>query len=645
MCGIAGWCGVDLPVERLVAAANAMVQRGPDGQGIWCGTGVGLAHRRLAIIDLSAGGDQPMATADGRLCVVFNGEIYNFRELRHELAPHREFQSGTDTEVLLHGYDVWGIDELLRRLRGMYAFALWDEAARSLHLARDPLGKKPLFYAEEDGRLLFASTIPALLALRQRALEVNHRALLDYLIHLCVPGEESILVGVRRLPPATRALWCAGAALKQKRFWRLQVEEQETLPEEAWLDRIDAALDRAVARRLESDVPLGAFLSGGVDSSLVVAHMARLSSRPVIAVSAGFEEAAHDELDHARLVARHLGVEHHCHVIRPDAVATLPELVYLAGEPFADQALLPTMLLARAARAQVTVVLTGDGGDEGFAGYHSSLIARAASIYRRGLPAPFRAALAEHLGRGIGHRGSRLLRVLRRVALAGRGSRDLVWEYDPLGERGLRGRLEGLLGPVLREALTGWDPDRRWHEAFAEASGPSDLDRVLLAEVETLLPDQFLVKTDVATMAHGLEARCPFLDTEVLELSMRIPAGLKLNGWRTKHLLRKLACRSLPREAMERPKHGFSVPVSSWLRGPLAPALTEVLLSAPAVGRGLFDPKEVARLIEAHRSGRADHGQPLWALLILELWFRLFIDRSLSAGDLVPTGRSSGATV
>ena len=643
MCGICGQAGRRPDAGRLRAALSALAHRGPDGEGEWLGPASALGHRRLAIIDLSARADQPMANEDGSVVLVFNGEIYNFAPLRRELEGRHRFRSDTDSEVLVHGYEEWGIDGLLRRVRGMFAFALWDAARAELHLARDRVGKKPLFYALDGGVLSFASTLPALVELRGATPEVDPRAVADYLVHLSVPGERTMFRGVHKLPPGHRAE-LSGGRLRLARYWELSFARQEKASEEEWLERIDAELRRAVRERLVSDVPLGVFLSGGVDSSLVAAVMARESTSPVTTISAGFEEEGHDELPHARRVARHLGADHHELMIRAGDAAELPRLVHAAGEPFADQAILPTMRLARAAREVVTVVLTGDGGDESFAGYPSVLAARLAGGYAAVLPAALRARVPDFL-RALQRRGGpagRRARQLLRLAIPAAG-RELEWRFDPLAERGFRGAWREVLDPAFAARLSSHDPDAHWRAAWEAADGPTVVDRVLQTEIATLLPDMFLVKSDAATMAYGLEARSPLLDTDLMELAARIPASTKLRGWTTKPLLKRLAERYVPPEVLYRPKHGFTVPTGAWMRGELGAAAAEVLLSAPSLERGILRPAAVRRILEEHRGGRADHGQRIWALLQLELWMRMFVDRTLSAGETLPVREAAAA--
>ncbi|HSU17091.1 asparagine synthase (glutamine-hydrolyzing) [Longimicrobium sp.] len=646
MCGICGRVGRPEPA-RLRASTEALEHRGPDQLGEWCGPAAMLGHRRLSVIDLSDDARQPMANEDGTVRVVFNGEIYNFQELRRQLEGRHRFRSHSDTEVVVHGYEEWGIEGLLRRASGMFALALWDDARGVLHLARDRVGKKPLYYAEDGGGLAFASTLPALLELLPAAPEVRPGAVRDFLHYLCVPGEGSFVEGVRKLPPAHRAEF-RGGTLSIHSYWSLSFARQERRSEEEWLGAIDGEVRAAVGRRLVADVPIGAFLSGGVDSSLVAGVMAELSPGKVTTISAGFEEAGFSELEHARRVARHLGTDHHEHMVRADAAAVLPWLVYAAGEPFGDAATLPTMYLSQAAREHVTVALTGDGGDELFAGYPGPLLARAASTYMRVVPSALRRGAlpgALRAAERAGGAAARAARRLRRLAEPARGAR-LEWVFDPLAERGFRGRLDGLLEPDFARRLPAGDADAHWLDAFARADGPTDADRVLAAEIATVLPDLMLAKADVASMAYGLELRSPLLDPALMELAARIPAGVKLAGWEPKHLLKRLAARYVPREGIYRRKQGFAVPVGAWLRGPLGRAAAGVLLDDAAASRGFFRPDAVRALLDAHRSGREEHGSRIWLLLLLELWMRIFIDRTLSPHDRLDVpARASGVQV
>ena len=631
MCGICGRFGSVHAAPAMAAALESMTHRGPDQAGQWSGSELSLGHRRLSIVDLSDNGRQPMRSEDGRIQLVFNGEVYNFGELRKQLEHRHTFRSRTDTEVLIHGYEEWGIEGLLTRIRGMFAFALWDERGRVLHLVRDHMGKKPLFYRRTPEGIAFASTLPALVELLGETPEVSRRALIDYLTYMCVPAPHTVFEGVMKLMPAHRLEFRPGSELEVFRYWQPEFGTKETRSEGEWVERIEAALRGAVQERLVADVPLGAFLSGGIDSSLVVAFMAQAAGSKVTTISMGFEEQAFNELPFARLVADAYATNHHEHVLQPNAAATLPALVYHYGEPFADYSALPTFYVAQVAKQHVTVVLTGDGGDECFGGYHTAT-ATALASYARFLPGVGGGLAASLLRRVRGSAEASGLRKVRWVAeLASRRGGNYV--FDPVGRKAFRFYRDGLLGQELADFAGGYDSDERYRELWEEAGVADWVDRALYVDLKALLPDDMLVKVDVATMAHSLEARSPFLDKRIVELAATIPSNLKIRGLNPKHLLKKLAEKHLPREVFDRRKQGFAVPVSDWFRGDLRGILEEVLLADVASKRGYLNPVRVRRLIDEHTRGTADHGQRLWMLLILELWFRMFIDGELRPSD------------
>jgi len=625
MCGIAGY--VAAPGEDAAAAAaleraaEALFHRGPDSGGVLARAPAALVFRRLAIIDLSADGDQPMCNETGDLWIVFNGEIYNFQALRQELEPRHHFRSRSDTETLLHGYEEWGLDGLLRRIDGMFAFAIWDERRRELLLARDRVGKKPLYYAATPaGGLAFASTLNALLELLPARPDVDREALDDYLVYQAVPAPRTIYRGVAALPPAHCARLAPGAPLRVERYWRLSYAHKRERREPELLEELDALLRDAVRRRLVADVPLGAFLSGGVDSSLVVALMSELRGEPVETITVGFDDLRFDERPHARRVAERWRANRHEYVLPPDEVQNLPSIIWHYGQPMADVSIVPTFAVARCARRQVTVVLNGDGGDEAFGGYSRPMVARAAQLCRQILPAALRRPAGRVLS-GLGREG-RLLG----TALAADGRGAFVYE------RGLRALRERLYAPEAWRTVAGRDPDGHYARAWDAADGPTDADRVLAAELGTYLPDQLLTKMDVSTMAHSLEARSPLLDTRVLEFAATIPVAQLLRGWETKHLLKRLAERYVPREVLYRRKQGFVMPVSGWIRGELAGTARALLGTLCGPERGLFRRDVVLGMLDEHVAGAADFGQQLWTLMVLEVWYRLFVEGSLERG-------------
>lgn len=634
MCGIAGIVelgGRDVERTHLERMCARLVHRGPDDVGYHHGPGVGLGQRRLSIIDL-ASGHQPMANEDGTLWVTFNGEIYNFQALRASLeaAGHR-FASQSDTEVILHAYEEYGAG-CLERFRGMFALALWDARRRCLFLARDRVGKKPLFYARADGQFVFASELQALAAHPGVRRELDPAAVDDFLTFGYVPAPATGFRGISKLPPAhclTLTLADddgAPPALQVEPYWTLRYGPKLDLTESEAAEGLLEVLTEAVRLRLIADVPLGALLSGGVDSSLIVALMSRLVDRPVKTFSIGFEEQAFNELPYARMVARRYGTDHEELIVRPQAADILPTLVRHYGEPYADSSAVPSYYVAQLTRRHVTVALNGDGGDESFAGYERYLATGLAEHYRR-LPRPLRAGVIEPLAEWIPSALPRRNRI-------GRAKRFLQAAALPAARRYLRWvtyfapeRKQDLYTPEFRELLAGHDGDAWLFRLFESAGrdGVDALDAALGTDVRSYLPYDLLVKMDIATMANSLEARSPLLDHKVMEFAARLPSHYKVRRTTMKYLLKKVARRLLPSAILDRRKMGFAVPLSQWMRGDLRPLLDDVLLSPRALDRGYFRPDALRRIVREHTEGSQDHADRLWALLWLELWHREFL--------------------
>ncbi len=598
----------------------AIRHRGPDDEGLFVEPGVAIGMRRLSIIDLATG-HQPIHNEDRTVWVVFNGEIYNYRQLREDLESrgHR-FYTSTDTETIVHAYEEWGEDAFVR-LRGMFGIALWDSRARTLLLARDRVGIKPLHYAIAGERLYFGSEIKSLLTAGLTP-ELDPRSLDHYLTFLYTPRDASMFAGIRKLSPGHLLRWQNGRA-DVNRYWELPVEPRP-MSEGETVERLRETLRDAVRSHLMSDVPLGAFLSGGVDSSLVVGLMAEASDRPVRTFSIGFDEPRYDELEHARVVARHFGTDHHEFVVRPDALAILDRLIGHFDEPFGDSSAVPTWYVSELAARHVTVVLSGDGGDELFGGYTRYLPHPRVAAFDRLAPPGSRAIAGliwPHLPHGMTGKN-----FLRRIA------RDARGRY--LDEIGFfqRDEKDALLSPDLRRQAEGADAEDGFLTRFDRLANLDWHAQMMHADFETYLPEDILVKVDRMSMAHSIESRVPLLDNEVVEFAARIPASLKIRDGRRKHILKEAAKGVLPREILERRKQGFGVPLSVWFRGDLRSLFSDVLLSATARQRGYFDDAFIERLVREHVAGRRDHTLRLWGLVVFELWHRAYLDNAAAAG-------------
>ncbi len=631
MCGLAGIFTTNpsssTDLSTVIGRMTQSIQhRGPDDQGTWVGSGIALGHTRLAIIDLSSAGHQPMANDDGSIRIVFNGEIYNFAALRAELSERGyHFRSHTDTEVIINGYHCWG-EQVFKRLRGMFAIALWDQRSEKLILARDRVGKKPLFYAWCNGTLLFASEIKAILAWPEFKREPDYEAIHHYLTLEYVPAPWSAFKGVNKIPPASYLVATRSGQSQIEKYWALPPPANARHRPSAELkEELVGLLDEAVRLRMISDVPLGAFLSGGVDSSAIVALMARHSSGRVKTFSIGFDEADFDERQYARMVAERYDTDHHEMVVRPDAASILPLLTWHYNEPFADPSAIPTYYVSQIARREVTVALNGDGGDESFLGY-GRYTQCLKTEWISGVPRPLR-QLASVLGKSIPPQVDRYrpLRVARRWLgyLSEKDSRRYApsiayfLEYDK--QAGYDRNLQPLLGKSSLDLL----------EPYFRQS-PSFVGGAAWADIHTYLPDDLLVKVDIASMAHGLESRSPFLDHELMEWAARIPASQKIIAGETKAILKAAMEPFLPKEILYRPKMGFGVPIDQWLRRELKEFAYDTLLSTQARQRGLVKPAFVKTLLDEHCSGVRLHHTRLWALLMLELWFQMWIDPAVA---------------
>jgi asparagine synthase (glutamine-hydrolysing) len=618
MCGIAGYVSISrapVDAERAREMIATLRHRGPDEAGVSVSGPAALGAARLSIIDV-AGGHQPMAVDGGRITVVQNGEIYNYVELRDELLKRgRRFATSSDTEVIAALYAEHG-EEAFARMRGMFAIAIWDRARMRLVLARDRVGKKPLYYMQDGDRFLFASEPKAMLAVLPRVPDISIEALLEFLTFGYVAGDAAIFSGMSRLPPGATLVLEPPGVPRITRYWTWPRSSDAEVPEAEYLERLAAELEEAVRIRLRSDVPLGAFLSGGLDSATILALMAKHSSRPVQTFSIGFGDPEYDELAAARETARTFGADHHEWQVTPDCIKVAATLAAYCDEPFADPSAIPTFFVAQLARRHVTVCLTGDGGDELFAGYvpYAQALGRSTSAASRGLR-----------------------------ALAGLGAR-----WIPAHVRG-KGRLTTFaLGPeawfvwrrtvfpgyllrlIVRPEIipqNGTVPEADAVADLLAENGPL-LARLQHWDQQHYLPGDILVKVDRATMAHSLEARCPLLDHRIIELAAEQPSWRHGSATSTKQLFKRLASRWLPAETLARPKMGFGVPLRRWLADGLIEWAREILLDRRAHERGWTDRREVARLLRQHETGSRDHGRRIWALVCLELWARQHVDRA-----------------
>jgi asparagine synthase (glutamine-hydrolysing) len=627
MCGIAGKISFGENVDRALIdrMCDVLEHRGPDSRGVFLDQGVGLGVQRLAIIDLETGA-QPIFNEDRSVVVVFNGEIYNYRELRSSLlkAGHR-FSSHSDTEVIPHLYEDHGAD-CVQMLRGMFAFALWDTRRQTLLLARDRIGKKPLYFSLDGSSLWFASEAKAILQDPSVPRSVDYAAIDAFLHYQNVPDGQSAFAALSRLPPAHTLVFDRGG-IEQTRYWKLSYAHQFRQSDEESCELIREHLMEATRLRLRSDVPVGAFLSGGADSSAVVAAMAQQSAARVKTFTIGFPDDRVDERQYARQVAQLFDTEHHELVVEPDLIDILPRLAWHYGEPFADQSAIPSFYLSEMTRKEVTVALNGDGGDESFAGYRRYL---GNDVARRLNSIPdVTARLTElallRVGTGAAQdtRRARLLRLSRALQL-GAADRYGMWiACFNSDER------RALYTPEFAHQVRKSSPAATIREAYDSSDAPTLVERLLDVDVETFLPDQLLVKMDIASMAYSLEVRSPLLDHVFMEIAARLPLSAKVSrGGTTKRLLKQAIRPWIPGNVLDRPKRGFTMPIAHWLRSELRQLPHAILLDSLALSRGIFKRAAIERLIAEHQRGITDHADKLWALIQLELWFRTYVDVS-----------------
>ena len=630
MCGIAGvlsLAGKPVSLEEVEAMCDAMVHRGPNDAGYHAAQEAVIGMRRLSIIDID-GGHQPVHNENKTVWVVFNGEIYNFKALREALERqgHR-FYTDTDTEVIVHLYEQYG-ESCVDKMRGMFAFAVWDESRKTLLLARDRLGIKPLFYTVVDGRLAFGSELKVVLQLPEVERKLNWGSVNHLFSAMTTSSAESIVDGVHKLKPGHILTASPRNGVKVRQYWDVEFDPDYSKTEQHFVERLRDLLEESVRLRLIADVPLGAFLSGGIDSSAVVATMARISSGPVKTFSIGFPDKDYNELDYARQVARKFGTDHHELVVDPNVLSIIDDLPWFLDEPFGDSSAIPTYMVSKLASEHVTVVLSGDGGDELFAGYDKYVKERTERRLEQ-IPTPVR-GLAGIVGRSM-QEGMKGRNFLRHLALSGADrffdSNILFREAEKLS----------LFEPDAYEHIQNEDPRSPWKQ-FLRNGKMHWLSALQYMDIKNYLPNDILTKVDRMSMAHSIEARVPLLDHKFVEFAATIPPELKLQGKTTKYIFKKAMEGILPDEILYRPKRGFAIPLGRWFRGQLSMYVRDLLLSRKSLGRGLFRKEYIERLIELNDRGRPLDLQ-LWTLITFELWCRRFIDESAFCRSVSSTAR------
>ncbi len=610
MCGILGFVGHKLNTQILIKAAELMNFRGPDYGGIYQKDKINLAHRRLSIIDLSDNGNQPMFNENKKVSIVFNGEIYNYRQLRKLLNNYR-FQSTTDTEVLIHGYEEWGLDGLLRRITGMYAFAICDERIQSTYIVTDPMGQKPLYYREKNGKFGFSSTIESLLCLEMGSVEINEEAAYDFFIQAFITGPHTIYKEIFKLEPATFLTydWSTGL-VKKNTYWQPKITNNSNLNDHQILEQSKSLLKDSIEKRLVSDVPLGAFLSGGIDSSLICSILTKDLGYDVNTFTVKFDNAKYDESEVATSIADHLGIKNKSINFDINLTEELSTIIANFGQPFGDHSVLPTYLLAKNARSDVTVALTGDGGDESFAGYNTSLALAAAEKFKRLLHNDVFCSLFDYtLGR--------ISKKARWIASINKDG----FIYDPMGDRGFRKLLQSVINNSERAASIIKKVDSYNSHIWNSHNELSWLDRGLMIDLTNKLPNNMLVKLDVATMSSGLEARSPFMDKDLVEFALSIPSKRKIQGLSSKSILRKLLKNYLPDEIINRPKKGFSLPVDQWIVNNRE-FVNDIISTSYTDLDPFFKKEQISCLLDKHFNQKTNYGRQIWLILVFSMWLQ-----------------------
>ena len=634
ICGIFDTINTTVDNETIIRMRDVMFRRGPDDAGLYVSNHIGLGHRRLKIIDLSANARQPMSNEDESIWMVFNGEIYNYKELRDELISFgHTFKSSSDSEVIIHGYEQWGI-EALNRLEGMFAFGIWNSLRETLILARDRIGVKPLFYSAVDGRVYFSSDIKSIKEALNQSLTINYKGIDSYLRFKWIPQELTIYSEVKKVLPAHYIVFDKSSERKHQ-YWSLDFSRKVNYRnEEDYTAEILQQLGLAVKKRLVSDVPLGCFLSGGVDSSLIVAILAKASNRPIKTFTVAFEDEAFDESRYARIVSELCHTDHFELQAEFAIPEILPTIVWAFGQPFADASQIPTYYLSNKVREHVTVALSGDGGDECFGGYDNVKITKAASIYRSIVSRSLRTKVVPLFSKWLMERF---------------GDKNLIHKFYTLTEYGRRSftdslTLNSLFNPSdysnlyttwFKEQIANHNPYQNYSDLLSSANNIDDIDKILYLDIMNQLPDGFLVKVDVTSMMNSLEVRSPFLDHKMIEYAASIPSKVKVKYGAQKYLLKKVAGKYFPNEIIYRRKKGFGFNLETMLRTNLQSFVKEILTSPSFKSRGYFNFQWVEGVLEEHFRGSRNHTNAIWSLLCLELWHLIFEDKVLSINSTI----------